>query len=88
MMGTTGPPVTPGPAERIYTIARLPDRIVYAFEGLVHDERVLPATDGELLQIRLHNGSTGATLFFATARIRRVVHPEPEIVLGDPEARP
>ena len=88
VMSTSGPPVTPGPAARVYTIARLPDRIVYAFEGLVHDERVLPATDDELLQIRLHNGSTGTTLFFATVRIRRVVHPEPEIVLGDPEARP
>ena len=85
---TTGPSASPGTEVRVYTIERHADRLVYGFEGIGRDERVLPAAYQDPLQIRLHNGSAAATVELHSLRVRRVVYPEPQVVLGEPEARP
>jgi hypothetical protein len=86
--GVTGPAKLPGTAERVYTIERHADRVVYGYEGLVHDERQLPSTFQDLLQLRLNNGSAATTVYYQAVRVRRIVYPEPVITVASPEIRP
>jgi hypothetical protein len=74
-------------AAHTFTVERLADHAVFRVDGAATDRLDLPASYGADLQVRLRGGDT-APVFVDELRVRLVVDPEPEVILGPEETRP